>query len=362
MLPYFTTHYGNASEFHRWGQQARQAVETARQRLANFLGAQPEEVIFTSGATESINLAHKGLVEATRQLPHVITSQVEHKAVLATCRHLEKLGLTTVTYLPVDQFGLISLDDLKKALRPETILVSIMYVNNEVGTIEPVAEIGCLLQRADHKIYFHTDATLAVQYLDCDVGRLGVDLLSLTGHKFSAPKGVGALYIKKGTPLIRQQDGGGQESGLRAGTENVPYIVGLGQAVKLIDHQKASAVTTLRNQLTAGLLTIPGVQLTGHPTFRVPHIASFVIDGVEGEAVLLRLSDAGIAASTGSACTSGDLKASHVLTAMNLPVELSHGSLRLSLSCETTSEEIDYVLKILPKIITNLRKMTPKDV
>ena len=293
---------------------------------------------------------------------HIITSQIEHKAVLETCRHLEKLGLATVSYLPVDQYGLINLSDLEKAIKPETVLVSMMYVNNEVGTIEPIAEISRLLKKVNHRIYFHTDATQAIQYLDCRVDKLGVDLLSLTGHKFCAPKGIGALYIRKKTPLVRQQDGGSQEADLRAGTENVPYIVALGKAIASIDQLRVDELRILRDKLIEGVLKIAGIKLTGHPSLRAPHIASFVIEGVEGEAVLLHLSDAGIAASTGSACTSGGLEPSHVLTAMGLPAELSHGSLRLSLGPQTTGEEIDYVLTVLPQVIARLRKMAPKNV
>lgn len=370
MKPYFNQFYGNASEPHLWGQQAKKAIEEAREKLALFLRAKPQEIIFTSCATESINLAHKGLMESFKvtkfqsdKIPHIITSSVEHKAVLETAKHLEKLGWATETYLPVDKFGLIKITDLEKAIRPETVLVSIMYVNNEVGTIQPIEEIGQLLKKADHKIYFHTDATQAIQYLDCNVDKLGVDLLSLTGHKFYAPKGIGALYLRSGVSLIRQQDGGGQEFGLRAGTENVTYIVGLGKAIELVSQLKSSRVnelTGLRDKLIEGVLKIPGVKLTGHPTQRVPHIASFVIEGVEGEAMLLLLSDKNIAASSGSACTSGLLEPSHVLTAMGIPAEIAHGSLRFSLGKNTTEKEIDYVLKVLPEIIAQLRKMAPK--
>jgi cysteine desulfurase len=253
---------------------------------------------------------------------------------------LEKTGLAEVAYLTVDKNGLMSLKDLQKAIKPETVLVSVMYVNNEVGTIEPIEEIGKLIKKinmsriASHlsRVYFHTDATQAIQYLDCDVDRLGVDLLSLTGHKFGAPKGIGALYARKGTPFVRQQDGGGQERGLRAGTENVPYIVGLGKAIENVKCQ----IEGLRDKLIGGVLKIPGAKLTGHPTKRAPHIASFIIEGVEGEALLLLLDEYGIAASTGSACTTGDLAPSHVLTAMGYKPEESHGSLRLSLGTPTT--------------------------
>lgn len=368
MKPYFSKKFGNASEPHLWGQEARKAVDEAREKIANFFRAKPQEFIFTSCATEAINLAHKGLVEAThsqsKKKLHLITSTVEHKAVLESCRHLEKLGWAEVTYLPVDRYGRVELVEIEKAIRPETVLVSIMYLNNEVGTIQPIKEIGALIKRLNQKkktkIHFHTDATQAIQYLDCNVDQLGVDLLSFSGHKLHAPKGIGALYVRKGTSLVRQQDGGGQEYRLRAGTENVPYIVGLGKAIELIG--KAQGLKGLRNlkeRLIKGVLEIPDVELTGHPTQNSPHIASFVIEGAEGEAMLLLLSEKGIAASSGSACTSGLLEPSHVLTAMGISLELAHGSLRFSLSKENTREEIDYVLKVLPGIIRQLRKMNP---
>jgi len=384
MQPYFSLHYGNPSEPHQWGQQARAAIDEAREKVAQFLGAKPQEIIFTSGATEAINLAHKGLIENIKYLasrdsagmqilnikyPHIITSSIEHKAVLETCKHLEKLGMAEVTYLPVDKDGLVKVEDIQKAIRPETVLVSLMYVNNEVGTIQPIAEIGKLIQKinvsrlASHlsRIFFHTDATQAIQYLDCQVDKLGVDLLSLSGHKFYAPKGVGVLYFRKGTPLIRQQDGGGQEYRLRAGTENVPYIVGLGKAIEKVKSQKSKVKTEyLRDKLIEGVLKIPGVKLVGEPKKNAPHIATFLVDGVEGEAMLLLLSEKGIAASSGSACTSGLLEPSHVLLAMGYKPEQAHGSLRFSLGQGTNDEEIDYVIKVLPGIIQKLRKMAPK--
>jgi cysteine desulfurase len=376
MKPFFGQKFGNASEPHSWGQVARKAIEESRLKLANFLGAKPKEIIFTSCATESINLAHKGLLEAllrefskpnfqfSKKL-HIITSSIEHKAVFETCRHLEQIGWAKVTYLPVDKYGLVSVNDVKSAIRPETVLISIMYVNNEVGTIEPIPKIGQFLRTYNKqhrtKIYFHVDATQAIQYLDCNVDQLGVDLLSLTGHKFYVPKGVGALYIRKGTPVVRQQDGGAQEYGLRSGTENVPYIVGLGRAVELISKRKQNnQIAVLRDELIKGILKIPGTKLTGHPIKRAPHIASFIIEGVEGEAILLLLSDKGIAASSGSACTSGSLEPSHVLKAMGIPAELAHGSIRFSLGKNTTIQDIDYVLKVMPEITTRLRKMAPK--
>lgn len=370
MRPYYSLKFGNASEPHLWGQQARKAIEESRQIITQFLGAKLKEIIFTSCATESINLAHRGLIESFKvanlhsgKVPHIITSSIEHKAVLETCKHLEQIGWAKVTYLPVDEYGLASVKDVEKAIRPETVLVSIMYVNNEVGTIEPIVEIGQLLKKINPKIYFHCDATQAIQYLDCQVDKLGVDLLSLTGHKFYAPKGIGALYIRKGTPMVRQQDGGGQEYGLRAGTENVPYIVGLGKAIELIANRKSVIVNrtkSLRDRLIKGILKIPETKLTGHPAKRVPHIASFIIEGVEGEAMLLLLSDKGIAASSGSACTSGILAPSHVLTAMRISQKSAHGSLRFSLGKDTTTQDIDYVLEVMPKIVAQLRRMAPK--
>jgi cysteine desulfurase len=368
MLPFFKEKFGNPSSVHLWGQEARQALDQARKKTAAFFDAKPEEIIFTSCATESINLVHKGLVEAVRKtakgMPHLITTPIEHKAVLEACEHLKRLGFAQVTYLPVDRDGLIRLTDLKKAIKPETVLVSVMYVNNEVGTIQPIKEIGRFLKSIKgQRIYFHTDATQAVQYLDCRVDELGVDFLSFTGHKFHAPKGIGGLYVREGVTLIRQQVGGGQESRLRAGTENVAFAAGLARALELVRKDQTSIVgriTKLRDRLIAGVFKIPGVKLTGHPEKRAPHIASFTIKGVEGEAVLLLLSDQGIAASSGSACTSGSLKPSHVLLAMGIAPEIAHGSIRLSLSKHTTREGIDYVLKVLSGVVANLRKMAPK--
>lgn len=377
MLPYLKEKFGNPSSPHRWGREARLAIEESRKKVAKALGAKPEEMIFTSGATESINLAHKGLIRGMLyrakkiKTPHLITTLVEHKAVLETCQYLERLGVAKVTYLPVDKNGLVRVADIEKAIRPETALVSIMFVNNEVGMIEPIDKIGRLIKkinqtgnrRQETKIYFHTDATQACQYLDCHVERLGVDLLSLSGHKIYAPKGIGVLYIREGTPLSRQQNGGGQEHQLRAGTENVPYIVALGKAVELVEQNKmhsAKRIEKLRERLVAGILKIPGTKLTGHPTKQAPHIASFIVQGAEGEAILLLLDEAGIAASSGSACTSGLLEPSHVLTAMGYQPQEAHGSLRFSLGKQTTEEEIDEVIKVLPGIVEKLRKMAPK--
>ncbi len=303
--------------------------------------------------------------------PHIITSIIEHKAVLETCHHLQKLNLATVTYLSVDQFGLVNLAGLEKNIRPETVLISIMYVNNEVGSIQPISEIGKLLKRINDKrltinhkpIYFHTDATQAIAYLNCSVNYLGVDLLSFTGHKLSAPKGIGVLYKKSGSPLIRQFDGGSQENNLRSGTENLPYIAGLIKALELISQNQVLEkirLEKLRDQLIKEVLKIPGVLLTGHHHKRAPHIASFIIKGVEGEAIVLLLSNQGIMVSSGSACTSSSLLPSHVLLAMGLKPENVHGSLRVSLGKTTTQKDLDYFLLIFPKVVKKLREMAPK--
>lgn len=374
MKPYFLTNFGNASEPHILGQQARRAVEEVRSTVADFLGANSTEIIFTGCATESINLAHKGLVESvglknSGKKPHIITTSVEHKAVLETCKHLEDAGQAEVTYLPVDEFGRVKEADVLDSICRETCLVSVMYVNNEVGTIQPIQKIGGMVKEVNKdraarglgRIYFHTDATQAIQYLDCNVDRLGVDLLSLTGHKFYAPKGIGALFVRYGTPITRQQDGGGQEFGVRAGTENVPYIAGLGEAFRLLKEGKKEIkkVEVLQDKLITGVLKISGTKLVGYPKERVSHIVSFIIEGAEGESVILYLSDKGIIASSGSACTSGIAGPSHVLTAMGIAPELSHGSVRFSLGKDTTEEDIDYVIKILPQVVEKLRRMSP---
>ncbi len=383
MKPYFIKKFGNPSEPHNLGADAKEAIETSRQKVAKFLGAKSSEIIFTGSATESINLSHKGLIESfllpIRQLadpnllnlPHIITSQIEHKAVLETCRHLEKLGWAKVTYLPVDKFGMISVEDVEKSLISQSAsqrtLISLMYVNNEVGTIQPIPEIGKLIKKLnlpkERRIFFHTDATQAIPYLNCNVNFLGVDFLSFTGHKIYAPKGIGVLYKRESTPLVRQMDGGGQETNLRAGTENVPYIVGLGKAIELIFKSQVPSsklLKVLQTSLISQIIQIPGVALTGHSTKRSPHIASFIVEGIEGEALVLYLAEQGIYASSGSACTSSSLQPSHVLSAMGIPAEKSHGSLRLSLGKNTTKQDLEYTIKILPKVISKLRRMAPK--
>jgi len=376
MEPYLTEKYGNPSSLHAWGQAARVAVDEARAKIARALGAaKPQEIIFTSCATEANNLALKGVVEYARlndprfkngKRPHIIISPIEHHCVHDSACYLEKTGRAEVSWLTVNGQGLIDPAEIEQLIKEETVLVSVMFVNNEIGTIEPIKEIGQLVKRArkgDNYPYFHTDAVQAIEYLVVNVQDLGVDLLSLSGHKFHAPKGIGALYIREGTKLAPQIHGGGQEDHLRAGTENVPYIVGLGKAIELATRDRnrvGGRVGQLRDQLISGVLEkISHAQLTGHPKQRTPHIASFVFPGAEGEAILLLLDQAGIAASSGSACTSGNLEPSHVLLATDISAEVAHTSLRLSLSKYTTEEEINYVLEKLPPIITRLREMAP---
>ncbi|MBC7233128.1 MAG: cysteine desulfurase NifS [Chloroflexi bacterium] len=362
MLPYFTEKYGNASSIHAAGREAHEAMENARRTVADILGAHPEEVIFTSCGTESDNLAIRGVAFASRKKGnHIITSSIEHHAVGHTCEQLEKEFGFEVTYLPVDQYGRVDPDDVGRAITDKTILITIMYANNEVGTIQPIAEIGKIARAKG--IPFHTDAVQAGGTLDLNVDALNVDLLSLSAHKFYGPKGIGVLYQRRLTPLLPMQTGGGHERGRRAGTENIPYIVGLATALKLAhEHREQNnrRIAQLRDRLIKGVLdTIPDAYLTGHPADRLPNSASFVFGGVEGESILLHLDMMGVAASSGSACTSGSTEPSHVLTALGLPVEICHGSLRLTLGNENTEEDVDYVLSILPGIIHNLRALSP---
>jgi len=372
MAPYWRKNFGNPSSIHLWGQEARKAVEEEREKVAQILNCLPEEIYFTGTTTTSDNLAIQGVMRALKNQGknHLITSAVEHHAVLDTCKALEKEGLT-LTILPVDKYGMVNPGDLEKAITSKTGLVTIMYANNEVGTVEPIKEIAKKIQNSIRQLadkipnlFFHTDAAAAAEYLPLDVKKLKVDLLTLGAHKFHGPKGVGILYVKKGTPISPLTFGGHHEAGLWPGTEAVPLIVGAAKALEIAQKEKdqaAEKVSKLRDKLIEGILAkIPGSQLTGHSQKRLPDIASFVFEGVEGEAILLALSDKGIAASSGSACTSGILEPSHVLTAMGIPPELSHGSIRFSLGKETTSQDIDYVLEVLPETISRLRKMAPK--
>lgn len=361
MIPYFTEHFGNPSSVYGIARDSKKAIDAARVQTARALGADPEEIYFTSGGSESDNWAIKGVAFANRKRGnHIITTQIEHHAVLHTCQFLEKEGFE-VTYLPVDQYGLVNPRDLETAITDKTILVSIMYANNEIGTIEPVAELGAIARK--HKVYFHTDAVQAIGNIPLDVKASNIDLLSLSAHKFYGPKGVGALYIRKGVRIDNLIHGGGQERKHRAGTENSAGIVGLGKAIELVTADipgHNARIQALRDRLIRGVREkIPSVRLNGHPEKRLPGNFNMSFEYIEGESMLLWLDDAGICASTGSACTSGSLEPSHVLRATGLPVELSHGSLRLTLGDANTEADVDVVIEVLPKIVTKLREMSP---
>lgn len=361
MLPYFRSHYGNPSSIYATGRDARKAVEEARRKVANAINATPAEVFFTSGGTESDNWAIKGYATAhANRGKHLISTAIEHHAVLNTLEALERDGFE-VSFVPVDEHGLVNPEDIQKAIRKDTILISVMAANNEIGTIQPIPEIGRIAR--EHGIAFHTDAVQAVGAIPVAVDSWQVDLLSLSAHKFHGPKGVGALYVRKGLRLNPLIHGGAQERNRRAGTENLAGIVGLGAAIELATAQleeKAGQIAALRDDLIDGIMSaVPEVRLNGHPTLRLPNNVNVSVKYVEGEALLLRLDLQGIAASSGSACTSGSLDPSHVLLAIGLPHEIAHGSLRLTLSQETTQEEINAVKTELPRIINNLRAMSP---
>ena len=360
MLPYFSECYGNANSIHSTGLDARKALNAARKKVAAALNCNPEEVYFTSGGSESDNWALKGVAFANRKKGnHIITSAIEHHAILHTCEWLEKQGFE-ITYVPVDADGLVNPADVEAAITDKTILISIMAANNEIGTIEPIEEIAKIAHA--HHVLFHTDAVQAIGAIPVDVRAIGCDLLSLSGHKFHGPKGVGALYIKQGTRIDNLIHGGAQERGRRASTENVAGIVGMAEAIELATAnipEKAARISALRDQLIDGLTTLPYVRLNGHRTKRLPGNVNVSVRFIEGESLLLRLDLAGVAASSGSACTSGSLDPSHVLLAIGLPHEIAHGSLRLSLSDTTTQEEVDYVLSVLPGIIEYLLDMSP---
>ncbi len=360
MLPYFSDYFGNPSSLYDLAAASRTAVEEARGKVAEAIGSAPDQVYFTSGGTESDNWAIRGVATAhAKKGRHIITSAIEHHAVLHTCEALEKEGFE-VTYLPVDEFGRVRVADVLAAIREDTILITIMLANNEIGTIQPIAEIGEIAR--SKKIVFHTDAVQAVGQIPVDVNALNVDLLSLSSHKFSGPKGAGALYIRKGTRIAQFMHGGAQEKRRRAGTENVPAIVGLGAAIEraiALMPEKTERIIRLRERLIAGLGAIPASRLNGHPKERLPNNVNYIFEYIEGESILLLLNAHGIAASTGSACTSASLDPSHVLLACGIPHEVAHGSLRLTLGEETTEEEIDYVLETVPKVVQRLRDMSP---
>jgi cysteine desulfurase len=377
MLPYFSEEFGNASSLHSFGRNSADAVFNARLNLAHFFKCTGEEIVFTSGATESNNLAIKGVLRAynknnkklpadERKKPHIITTVFEHSCVLKTCQKLEKEKKIDLTYLPVYSDGVIKIADLEKAIRENTLLISIMYVNNEIGTVQPISQIGKLLahinEQREEKIIFHTDATQAVAYFDTNVKRLGVDLLSMSAHKIYGPKGVGMLYVKKGTKITQIQDGGAQEFALRAGTLNSAGIVGLGKAIEVLEKNKkkeTKKIKELRDYLINKILKeVSNVRLNGSRSKRSPNNINLSFSDVEGESLLLYLDAGNIAASTGSACSSGSLNPSHVLLALGLKPEQAHGSLRISLGKYTTKKELIIFIAKLKKVLEKLRKVS----
>ena len=361
MMPYLTDIYGNPSSLHYFGQEAHKAVENARHQVASALNAEDNEIVFTGCGTEADNMALKGIAEKYQSKgKHIITSSVEHHAILHTCEYLEKHGFE-VTYLPVDEYGMVKAEQVRDAIRSDTILVSVMFANNEVGTIMPIKEIGAVCR--EKGVFFHTDAVQAVGHVAIDVKAMNIDLLSLSAHKLHGPKGVGALYIRKGIVVPPLLHGGAQERRKRAGTENVAGIVGLGKAIEIAcsDIEGTSKrMCYLRDKLINGIeASIPEVKLNGHRTERLPGNVNFSIKYIEGESILLMLDINGIAASSGSACTSGSLDPSHVLLAIGLPHEIAHGSLRLTISEETTKEDVDFVVEKIKEIVARLRSMSP---
>jgi cysteine desulfurase len=361
MLPYFTDTFGNPSSIYSCGQEARAAIEEARTKVAELIGARSEEIIFTSGGTEADNFALKGVAYANENKGnHIITTPIEHHAVTEVCEFLQRRGFT-ITFLPVDEYGLVDPQDIKKAITDKTILISVMHANNEVGTVEPIGEIGKVAREAG--VYFHTDAVQTVGHIPVNVDEFKVDLLSISAHKLYGPKGVGALYVRKGIKLVSLIHGGAQERNRRAGTENVPAIMGFGKAIELAGRamdKEAERLSYLRDKLIKGLLErIDHFRLNGHPRKRLPNNVNVSVDFVEGESMLLNLDLEGICASTGSACSSSSLEPSHVLLALGLPPEQAHGSLRFTSGRENTEEDIERVLEVLPRIVAKLRGMSP---
>ena len=364
MLPYFTEVYGNPSSLHHMGQQAKKALDNARERIAAIIGAAPEEIFFTSCGTEADNWAIRGASAVYARVnkiekPHIITTKIEHHAVLHTFKALENAGYE-VSYVDVDEKGLVSPEAVVSAIRDNTCLVTVMLANNEMGTIEPIADIVKAV-KAVRNIPFLTDAVQAVGNIPVNVKELGVDMLSFSGHKIHAPKGVGCLYIKKGVRVKNLIEGGAQEKGKRAGTEGLANIMGMAKALEISRDRmgEAAELAEKRDRLIKGITSLPDTYLTGHPTQRLPGNASFVFKGIEGESLLFLLSAAGICGSTGSACSSASLEPSHVLTSMGIPVEICHGSLRLSICYETTNEDIDYMIENVKKVVERLRMMSP---
>jgi len=364
MLPYFTKYYGNPSSIHAFGREAREAVDTSRTHVADLLGTKDDEIIFTAGGTESDNLAIKGVAylnkdKRTTKGPHIITSTIEHPGVLETCRHLETQGFQ-VKYLPVDKDGIVNPNELRKSISKNTFLITIMFANNEIGTIQSIEEIGKMSH--EHDIIFHTDAVQAAAKLPIDVKKQHIDLLALSSHKIYGPKGIGVLYIRNGVKIQPIIHGGGHEKGVRSSTLNVPGIVGLGKACELAEKRMTKDTTyikTLRDLLIKNTLQIEESHLNGHPKKRLINNAHFRFTGIEGESLLLGLDEQGIATSTGSACSSQKLQASHVLLAIGLDPVQAHGSLRISLGRENTKEEVNYVSKVIPQVVEKLRVMSP---
>src|SRR6266852_4740260 len=363
MLPYLSGEYGNAASIHTFGQKARAAVETAREQVAALIGARAQEIVFTSGGTEADNHAIFGVVTSTAppsSRPHVITSSSEHEAVLNTCQALEKQGVD-VTYLAVDREGRIDLDELRRAICPETVLITVMHSNNELGTVQPLEEIGRIAAEAD--VYFHTDAVQSAGKLPIDVNALGIDLLALSGHKFYAPQGIGALYIRGGTRLRQLLYGGHHQRGFRPGTENVPGIVGLGKAAEIARQSQvkdAARISALRDRLEQGLLAqVPHSRVNAARAPRTPNTTNITFPGIDGEALVIALDLKGLACSTGAACSSGAVEPSHVLTAIGLPPEEARASLRFSLGRHTTAADIDFALYIVPATVVQLRDLSP---
>ncbi|MGN0613372.1 MAG: cysteine desulfurase NifS [Porcipelethomonas sp.] len=361
MMPYFTQEYGNASSIYALGRSAKKALETARERVAKTIGAETSEIYFTSCGSESDNWAIRSVCErlAAKGKKHIITSVFEHHAVLHTCQALEKQGFE-VTYLPVYENGIVKTEDVEKNIREDTALVTIMYANNEIGTIQPVEEIARVCH--DRGVLFHSDAVQAVGHVKIDVHAQGIDMMSVSGHKIHAQKGVGALYVRKGIPLTNLIYGGAQERNRRAGTENLPAIMGFAKAMEIANtdiEKRAEKTAKQRDRLIKEILKIPHTRLNGDPVRRLPGTVNISIEGIEGESLLLMLDLRGICASSGSACTSGSLDPSHVLLALGLKHEVAHGSLRLSISDETTDEDIDYIIEVVPQVVERLRAMSP---
>src|SRR6266851_1618042 len=366
MRPYWLDDWGNPSSVYSVGRRARRALDDARDRIAQLLNCRANEIVFTSCGSESDNLALLGGALAQAELhgrKHVVTSRIEHHAVLHACQWLEQHLGFSVTYLEVDSFGRVDPASLAEAVRPDTALVSIMYANNEIGSVQPIADLARAVKATNPLTLFHCDAVQAGGLLPIDVQAMGVDMLALSGHKFYAPKGIGLLYVRRGTPLVHQVSGGGQERGVRAGTENVAYIVGMARALELAcaeSSQRVAHVSRLRDRLIDGVQArTTGVRLTGHPMQRMPNSASFTIAGADGESLLLNLDQEGICASSGSACTSGTLEISHVLRALRLPEEEARGSLRLTTGVRTTDADVDRLLEVLPGIVERVREVTP---